>query len=46
MNWIKRSDQEPEIKDDLSEQYLAWDGKEIEIINHGWVENQRNQYLG
>lgn len=38
MQWIKRSDQEPEIKDDCSERYLAWDGQRVEIIHHGWQE--------
>jgi hypothetical protein len=36
MNWIKRSDQQPEIKDDLSEEYLAWNGTRMGIIRHGY----------
>lgn len=36
MIWFKRSDVEPEIKDDLSEVYLAWDGKRIAMISHGY----------
>ena len=36
MQWILRADQEPEIKDDCSEEYLAWDGDCIRIINHGY----------
>lgn len=38
MIWFKRSDQEPEIKDDLSEEYLAWNGRRIAIIRHGYVD--------
>ena len=34
--WIRRSIQEPEIKDDLSEEYIAWDGKRVAIIKHGY----------
>lgn len=32
MKWIKRSEREPEKKDDLSEKYLAWDGNRFAII--------------
>lgn len=36
MQWIKRSEQEPEKKDDCSERYLAWNGRWMTIIWHGY----------
>lgn len=41
--WVDRNKERPVAKSDLSERYLAWDGKRTAIINHGydltWVDS-------
>lgn len=38
MDWIKRSDQEPEKKSYCSEIYLAWNGRNYALIWHDIIE--------